>query len=186
MKRLLFLTSSLLILFFSQICLGYEQSNDFVLKIKKEKLFFNDRYTAYVFELTNISNEPITIESIKIDNTITKDDIKNEYDSTEKASELCLSMIGLGIGEEPAKNPVIFAPAGIISLPFALVYDGIKKLSISSNAKKYSFEEQENIFLKDEKKLEFSSIKETNSADNILIKIIYKIDSQEKSTVFKL
>ena len=95
-------------------------------------------------------------------------------------------MIGLGIGEEPAKNPVIFAPAGIISLPFAIIYDGIKKLSISSNAKKYSFEEQENIFLKDEKKLEFSSIKETNSADNILIKIIYKIDSQEKSTVFKL
>lgn len=185
MKRLFFLTSSFLI-FFSQICFGYEQSNDFVLKIKKEKLFFNDRYTAYVIELKNISDDSITIESIKIDNAITKDDIKNEYGSTEKASELCLSMIGFGIGEEPSKSPVIFAPVGIISLPFALVYDGIKKISISSTAKKYSFEEQENIFLKDEKKLEFSSIKETNSADNILIKIIYKIDSREKSTVFKL
>lgn len=185
MKRLFFLTSSFLI-FFSQICFGYEHTNDLALKIKKEKLFFNDRYTAYVIELKNISDDSITIESIKIDNAITKDDIKNEYDSTEKASELCLSMIGFGIGEEPSKSPVIFAPVGIISLPFALVYDGIKKISISSTAKKYSFEEQENIFLKDEKKLEFSSIKETNSADNILIKIIYKIDSQEKSTVFKL
>ena len=185
MKRLFFLTSSFLI-FFSQICFGYEHTNDLALKIKKEKLFFNDRYTAYVIELKNTSDDSITIESIKIDNAITKDDIKNEYDSTEKASELCLSMIGFGIGEEPSKSPVIFAPVGIISLPFALVYDGIKKISISSTAKKYSFEEQENIFLKDEKKLEFSSIKETNSADNILIKIIYKIDSQEKSTVFKL
>lgn len=185
MKRLFFLTSSFLI-FFSQICFGYEHTNDLALKIKKEKLFFNDMYTAYVIELKNISDDSITIESIKIDNAITKDDIKNEYDSTEKASELCLSMIGFGIGEEPSKSPVIFAPVGIISLPFALVYDGIKKISISSTAKKYSFEEQENIFLKDEKKLEFSSIKETNSADNILIKIIYKIDSQEKSTVFKL
>ena len=185
MKRLFFLTSSFLI-FFSQICFGYEHTNDLALKIKKEKLFFNDMYTAYVIELKNISDDSITIESIKIDNAITKDDIKNEYDSTEKASELCLSMIGFGIGEEPSKSPVIFAPVGIISLPFALVYDGIKKLSISSNAKKYSFEEQENIFLKDEKKLEFSSIKETNSADNILIKIIYKIDSREKSTVLYL
>lgn len=185
MKRLFFLTSSFLI-FFSQICFGYEHTNDLALKIKKEKLFFNDMYTAYVIELKNTSDDSITIESIKIDNAITKDDIKNEYDSTEKASELCLSMIGFGIGEEPSKSPVIFAPVGIISLPFALVYDGIKKISISSTAKKYSFEEQENIFLKDEKKLEFSSIKETNSADNILIKIIYKIDSQEKSTVFKL
>ena len=185
MKRLFFLTSSFLI-FFSQICFGYEHTNDLALKIKKEKLFFNDMYTAYVIELKNTSDDSITIESIKIDNAITKDDIKNEYGSTEKASELCLSMIGFGIGEEPSKSPVIFAPVGIISLPFALVYDGIKKISISSTAKKYSFEEQENIFLKDEKKLEFSSIKETNSADNILIKIIYKIDSQEKSTVFKL
>ena len=183
MKRLLFLTSSLLILFFSQICLGYEHTDDLSLKTKKEKLFFNDRYTAYVFELKNISDKPITIAEIQIDNDITKDDIKNEYDSLEKASELCLSMIGLGIGEEPAKNPVIFAPAGIISLPFALVYDGIKRISISSNAEKYSFEKQENIFLKGGKSLEFSSIKETNS--DVLIKITYKTDSLENSTVFK-
>ena len=160
--------------------------NDLALKIKKEKLFFNDRYTAYVIELKNTSDDSITIESIKIDNAITKDDIKNEYDSTEKASELCLSMIGFGIGEEPSKSPVIFAPVGIISLPFALVYDGIKKISISSTAKKYSFTTPKNILLKKGKIIEFSSIKETNSADNILIKIIYKIDSREKSTVFKL
>lgn len=185
MKRLFFLTSSFLI-FFSQICFGYEHTNDLALKIKKEKLFFNDMYTAYVIELKNISDDSITIESIKIDNAITKDDIKNEYDSTEKASELCLSMIGFGIGEEPSKSPVIFAPVGIISLPFALVYDGIKKISISSTAKKYSFTTPKSILLKKGKIIEFSSIKETNSSDNLLIKISYKINKHEKSTVLYL
>ena len=160
--------------------------NDLALKIKKEKLFFNDRYTAYVVELKNISDDSITIESIKIDNAITKDDIKNEYGSTEKASELCLSMIGFGIGEEPSKSPVIFAPVGIISLPFALVYDGIKKISISSTAKKYSFTNPKSILLKKGKIIEFSSIKETNSSDNLLIKISYKINKHEKSTVLNL
>ena len=127
MKKLLILISSILI-FHIQTSLGYEQIEDLSLQIKKEKLFFNDQYRGYIFELKNISDKPILIEEIEVENTITKENIQNNYNNTDKASELCLSMIGFGIGEEPLKTPIIFAPVGIVSLPFAIIHDGIRPL----------------------------------------------------------